>query len=297
MKKLFFYALLLTVTGSYAQVVKKIAEIKDQSPEILVVVNGVIAGQMKDVKYDLYNVPTDMIDSLNVLKGESAIKKYGDKGKPGVIELYLKNAALFGAKGIVEPASSSYPADSVFTEVDIQASFPGGDAAWRRYLERNFNGNVPVDNFSPPGTFTVIIQFIVDKTGAITEVKPLTKFGFGMEEEAVRVISKGPKWQPAIMNGIMVRSYRKQPVTFQTMSEFELSTYTLKAGEKTTIEVIGISLEAESFSVAISSGSLTALGNKKYAVLVDKPGYVYFTVWQTIKKKKAELGKIALKVE
>jgi len=40
-----------------------------------------------------------------------------------------------------------------------------------------------------------------------------------MEEEAVRVIKKGPKWTPAIQNGRQVNAYRKQPITFQVQSE------------------------------------------------------------------------------
>lgn len=109
--------------------------------------------------------------------------------------------------------------NKIFDKVEIEASFPGGDSKWRQYLERNANGQVASDNGAPEGTYTVVIQFVVDKEGNISDVKSLTNHGYGMEEEAMRVIKKGPKWTPAVQNGRQVKAYRKQPITFQVQSE------------------------------------------------------------------------------
>ncbi len=102
----------------------------------------------------------------------------------------------------------------VFEKVEVEASFPGGLSAWKKYLERNLNASAPVDNGANPGSYTVMVQFIVSKDGSISNVKALTSHGYGMEQEAVKVIQKGPKWVPAIQNGRHVNAYRKQPVTF-----------------------------------------------------------------------------------
>jgi protein TonB len=59
-----------------------------------------------------------------------------------------------------------------------------------------------------------MIQFVVDLEGKVSDIKPLTNFGYGMEEEAMRVIRRATKWEPAIQNGHPVKAYRKQPVTF-----------------------------------------------------------------------------------
>ncbi|HZF63616.1 MAG TPA: energy transducer TonB [Chitinophagaceae bacterium] len=109
--------------------------------------------------------------------------------------------------------------NKIFEKVEVEASFPGGDAGWRRFLERNVNGQVASDNGAPTGSYTVVVQFIVDKQGNISEVRPLTKHGHGMEDEAVRAIKRGPKWVPAIQNGRNVNAYRKQPITFVVQSE------------------------------------------------------------------------------
>jgi len=109
--------------------------------------------------------------------------------------------------------------NKIFDKVEIEASFPGGDGKWRRYLEQNCNGQVATDGGAPEGTYTTIVQFIVDKEGNISDVKALTNHGYGMEGEAIRVIKKGPKWTPAVQNGNKVKAYRKQPITFQVLSE------------------------------------------------------------------------------
>jgi protein TonB len=71
----------------------------------------------------------------------------------------------------------------------------------------------------------VVILFIVDKEGAVSEVRalPCNEAGVGnclppsskLAEIAVNAIRKGPKWKPAIQNGRNVKAYRRQPVTFQ----------------------------------------------------------------------------------
>jgi len=105
--------------------------------------------------------------------------------------------------------------NKIFEKVEVEASFPGGDGAWRKFLERNLRGDVASENGAPSGTYTVVVQFVVDKEGNVSDVKALTSHGYGMEDEAVRVIKKGPQWKPAIQNGRNVKAYRRQPITFQ----------------------------------------------------------------------------------
>jgi protein TonB len=121
-------------------------------------------------------------------------------------------------KQIVE-AKKEDDENKIFDKVEVEAQFPGGDAKWKRYLETNCNGQVATDNGAPEGTYTTVVQFVVDKEGNISDVHALTNHGYGMEEEAMRVIKKGPKWTPAIQNGRQVKAYRKQPITFQVTGE------------------------------------------------------------------------------
>jgi cytoskeletal protein RodZ len=103
---------------------------------------------------------------------------------------------------------------AIYTSVQVQASFPGGASAWKKYLTKNLDATVPFSKSAPDGIYAVSIQFVVNLDGEISEVRPLTNFGFGMEEEAIRVIKRGPKWIPAMHNEKFVKAYRVQTVIF-----------------------------------------------------------------------------------
>ena len=98
--------------------------------------------------------------------------------------------------------------------VQQAAQFPGGIEAWKKFLERNLRQDMPVDNGAPAGSYSVIVSFLVDKEGNVSEVKAENNPGYGTAAEAVRVIQRGPKWQPAVQNGHSVIYRQKQSVTF-----------------------------------------------------------------------------------
>ncbi len=104
--------------------------------------------------------------------------------------------------------------NKIFTKVEVEAAFPGGEEAWRNYLKKNLDGNTPVDNGANAGTYTVIVKFVVSRDGSLSDVTCENDPGHGMCKEAVRVIKKTKNWTPAIQNGRNVNAYRRQPITF-----------------------------------------------------------------------------------
>src|SRR6187200_3012950 len=136
----------------------------------------------------------------------------------GIKDEGLAPAVVDEGKQVVEEKKDE-DENKVFEKVEVEASFKGGERAWRKYLENNLDPNVPVENGASEGTYTVIVQFIVDKEGKISDVKALSNHGHGMEDEAIKVIKKGPDWVPAVQNGRQVKAYRKQPITFVVASE------------------------------------------------------------------------------
>ncbi len=104
--------------------------------------------------------------------------------------------------------------DAMFSKVDVEASFKGGQEAWVSFVQKNLNADVPVRNGAPAGQYTVVVQFIVDAEGQISDIKALTRQSYGMEEEVRRVIRLSTIWEPAQQNGRSVKAYRKQPITF-----------------------------------------------------------------------------------
>jgi protein TonB len=120
----------------------------------------------------------------------------------------LKPSDLDGETGIV--ATQKTPHEG-FTPIEVDAQFKGD---WRRFLETTLRPDIGADNGAPPGRYTVMLQFVVDAEGNVSEIKALNTVGYGLEEEAIRTIKKSKKWTPALQNGRYVPTYRKQPITF-----------------------------------------------------------------------------------
>jgi hypothetical protein len=203
----------------------------------LIVING---DPMPGLTMEMFKktLPENSIVTQTILNDRDAVKKYGEKGKYGAVELTAKywddnviNMTIYKSDSTVRltdknlddhirkidtyhPDTTNLDDNKVFEKVEVEAAIPGGEKEWRDYLNRNLDVNVPVKNGCKPGTYTVIVQFIVGRDGRVSDVKALTKHGFGMEEEAMRMIRKGPYWIPAIQNGHYVKAYRKQPFTF-----------------------------------------------------------------------------------
>ena len=168
----------------------------------------ILDGKIQTNSFKLNSISPNDIESMNVLKNKTATDKYGNRAANGVIEITMRKkkietTAIFNADG-----------DKIFTKVENESKFPGGEPAWRRFLAKNLDPGIPVDNGAPEGIYKVIVKFIVNKDGTISNVQAETKHGFGMDSAAVEVIKKVPKWDPAIQNGNIVTAYKKQPITF-----------------------------------------------------------------------------------
>lgn len=104
---------------------------------------------------------------------------------------------------------------NISQRAEHDAMFPGGDVAWIKYIQDNVDPDVPVRNKAKKGVYQVIILFRVKLDGTISNINAETNYGYGMEEEAIRVIKNSPKWIPAFQNGRNVSAYRRQPITFK----------------------------------------------------------------------------------
>jgi protein TonB len=160
------------------------------TPPVIVKDDQVKEDEMPPVE-DLEHVKIGTETKAGVPDGDLVIAPPGD-GAGTVIEL---------------PKKEEEDWNKVFTKVEIESEYPGGLPAWQRFLNRNLR---PSDEAQG----TVVVQFIVDKEGNVTNVEAVS----GPDElrsEAVRVIKKSGKWTPAIQNGNPVRSYKKQPIIFR----------------------------------------------------------------------------------
>jgi protein TonB len=122
------------------------------------------------------------------------------------------------AAGVVEAPKKQDDDDALFIKVETESSFPGGTQAWARFLNKNLR--YPDEALSTETQGTVMVQFIVDRDGHISDVEAISgpEQG-GLREEAIRVIKKSGQWTPAVQNGRYVKSYKRQPVIFRIGTE------------------------------------------------------------------------------
>ncbi|MGO4288566.1 TonB family protein [Chitinophaga sp. RAB17] len=92
-------------------------------------------------------------------------------------------------------------------------TFPGGEEALATYLKKNLK--YPAAALKAQVGGTIFVQFIVDQTGLIRNVRTIGPYkGYGMEAEAVRVVSKMPKWKPVNMVGKYSEVLLHLPIRF-----------------------------------------------------------------------------------
>lgn len=152
-------------------------------------------------------------------KPPSKIEENVDVGKvdiegsddPAAVSANLSPVSGTGTAPAVVPPPP--PDNKPLRTVQQMPSFPGGNAALRKYLQNNLRYPEAAIDQNIQGT--VLVEFVVNEDGSVTDVTPLKELGGGCTQEAVRVIKSMPKWNPGKNNGKAVKVYYKVPVTFR----------------------------------------------------------------------------------
>jgi TonB family protein len=97
--------------------------------------------------------------------------------------------------------------------VEQKPSFPGGDAAMKKWLGENIS--YPAAAYEEGVEGRVTVQFIVEKDGSLSNVQVVRRKHPALDAEAVRVVNEMPKWTPGRNNGQPVRVTYNLPVTFR----------------------------------------------------------------------------------
>lgn len=99
-------------------------------------------------------------------------------------------------------------------KVEIEASVDA--VAWRSNLEKNLQAPIEkaVRKGMKVGYYIVLVRFLVEKDGTMSDVKALNDPGYGLAQASVNVVKEGPIWTAGEVNGRKVRSYHTQPITF-----------------------------------------------------------------------------------
>ena len=103
--------------------------------------------------------------------------------------------------------------DKVFEKVEDMPEFPGGEQAMMDFVGKNVQ--YPKEAMEKEISGRVLVGFIVEKDGSISETEIVKGIGGGCDEEAVRVVKAMPKWKPGKEKGKPVRVSYMMPFTFK----------------------------------------------------------------------------------
>jgi len=114
---------------------------------------------------------------------------------------------------IAEPEPPKVEESKVFDVVEEMPQFPGGPSALFEYLSKNIKYPVVAEENGVQGR--VIVTFVVERDGSITDVKVVKSVDPSLDKEATRVVKSMPHWIPGKQNGSAVRVKYTVPVTFR----------------------------------------------------------------------------------
>ena len=111
------------------------------------------------------------------------------------------------------PAPKPEVSNKVFDVVEEMPHFPGGPAALQAFLSSNTKYPVVAQENGVQGR--VIVSFVVERDGSITDVKVVRSVDPSLDREATRVVKSMPRWSPGKQNGSAVRVKYTVPVVFR----------------------------------------------------------------------------------
>ena len=161
------------------------------------------------IKKDSEVKEEDEIKLDEVEKSNKAVGAFTVEGNDEVGGEVLKAKEEIAAPEPPKPVEEN----KVFDVVEQMPSFPGGMGALMSWLSQNIKYPVIAAENGVQGR--VIVQFVVEKDGSITDVKVAKSVDPSLDKEAARVVGSMPHWIPGKQNGSAVRVKYTVPVTFR----------------------------------------------------------------------------------
>ena len=155
-------------------------------------------------------LPRDAVARVATMREKAAIRSYGEKAKHGAL-------IITTVKHQKEIDNELIGQSDVFDKVDEMPQFPGGMPAMMQYLSSNIR--YPEDAKEAGAQGRVIVSFIVEKDGSISNAKVTKPTYSSLDEEALRLVSAMPNFIPGKQNGEAVRVKYSFPVSFRLGSK------------------------------------------------------------------------------
>lgn len=194
-----------------AEVKRKDVQIPEKKQEVVKEVKSSIKFTAPVIKKDNEVKPEDEMKTqeelmqTNTAIGALDVKGNSENGEVLKVTQRVADEPVAAPKPEVE--------NKVFEVVEQMPSFPGGDAALMRYLHDNINYPAVAQENGVQGR--VVLTFVVERDGSITDVKVGKSVDPSLDREAMRVVKSMPRWNPGKQNGSAVRVKYTLPVMFR----------------------------------------------------------------------------------
>lgn len=194
---------------------RKNIDVKLEVDNKLYIVDG------KEHKAETSEIDTDNIERIDILKGESGFKFYGEKGKNGVVIISTKdtvqskeiNTTVITTQAKQEKENGS----PVFYKVEQMPEFPGGELGLRTFIARSIKYPEIAAENGIQGK--VYVTFVIAKNGDVKNPTIAQGVDPALDKEALRVVSSLPKWRPGREKGEAVNVSYTVPITFQLQEQ------------------------------------------------------------------------------
>ena len=184
-------------------------EIIKQEPEKVVEqVKSSVKFTAPVIKKDEEVKEEDEIKLDEVEKSDKAVGAFNVQGNDEVGGEVLK-----AKEEIKAPEPPKVEEEKVFDVVEQMPSFPGGNTALMKFLNENIHYPVVAQENGVQGR--VVVSFVVERDGHITDVQIARSVDPSLDKEAQRVVKSMPKWIPGKQNGSAVRVKFNVPVSFR----------------------------------------------------------------------------------
>jgi protein TonB len=149
----------------------------------------------------------EVVEEIAVVKDlkDKNIGKETIKGDPDA-ELTVEPVGT-GVAAVVEEDNAVYNVAGI----EVKPDFPGGLQKFYDFVGKNYQ--TPEEEGLKG---KVYVTFVVEKDGSLTDIKVVRDIGYGTGKEAIRVLSKSPKWSPGEQNGKRVRCTFSLPISIQS---------------------------------------------------------------------------------
>ena len=189
--------------------VEKKAPVKVEEQKVVEKVKSSVKFTPPVIKKDEDVKPEEELKSQEDLnKTNTAIGSFDVKGNDEAGGEVLKAKEV-----IAQPEPPKEEETKVFDVVEVMPSFPGGQGALFEWLSKNIKYPVVAEENGVQGR--VIVSFVVERNGSITDVQVVKSVDPSLDKEAVRVVKAMPHWIPGKQNGSAVRVKFTVPVTFR----------------------------------------------------------------------------------